>query len=115
MQGRIEVSETALAAIVGLAAHEVPGVVGMSPVGLREGLSRVLGKREAREGVVVKPDPEEPGAYAADLYVVLAYGVNVPAVAESVAERVRWAAKELAGRTLTRVTLHVTGIARGGA
>ncbi len=115
MQGKIEISETALAAILGLAAHEVPGVVGMSPVGLREGLSRVLGKREAREGVVVKPDPEKPGAYTADLYVVLAYGVSVPAVAESVAERVRWAAKELAGQALSRVTLHVTGIARGQA
>ena len=113
MQGEIHVEEPALAAIIGLAAHEVPGVVGMSPVGLKEGLSRILGKREAKEGVVVKPDPERPGAYTADLYVVVAYGVNIPAVVESVGERVTWAARELAGKELSRVVVHVTGVKRG--
>ena len=113
MQGKIAIEDSALAAILGLAAHEVPGVVGMSPVGLKEGLSRILGKREAKEGVVVKPDPERPGAYTADLYVVVAYGVNIPAVAESIAERVSWAAKEFAGRELSRVSVHVTGVSRG--
>ena len=113
MQGRIQVEDSALAAILGLAAHEVPGVVGMSPVGLKEGLSRILGKREAKEGVVVKPDPDRPGAYTADLYVVVAYGVNIPAAVESVGERVTWAARELAGKELTRVMVHVTGVSRG--
>ncbi len=113
MQGRIQVEDSALAAILGLAAHEVPGVVGMSPVGLKEGLSRILGKREAKEGVVVKPDPEKPGAYTADLYVVVAYGVNIPAVVESVGERVAWAARELAGKELTRIRVHVTGVSKG--
>lgn len=113
MKGTINVSEPALASILGLAAHEVPGVVGMSPVGLKEGLSRILGKREASEGVVVKPDPARPGAYEADLYVVVAFGVNIPAVAESIRERAQWAAKELAGKELSTVRVHVTGVSRG--
>jgi len=115
VKGNITVTEQALASIVGLAAHEVPGVVGMSPVGLREGLSRILGKQEAREGVILKPDPDQGGAYLADLYIVVVYGVNIPAVVESVGERVSWAASELAGVKLSRITVHVTGISRGEA
>ncbi len=113
MKGSVTVTEQALAAVVGLAAHEVPGVVGMSPVGIRDGLSRILGRNEASEGVVVKADPARPGAYQADVYVVVAFGVNIPAVVELIAERARWAAKHLAGLELERVFVHVVGVSRG--
>ncbi|WP_456409848.1 Asp23/Gls24 family envelope stress response protein [Oceanithermus sp.] len=113
MKGNITVTEQALAAIVGLAAHEVPGVVGMSPVGIRDGLSRILGRSEASQGVVIKADPAKPGYYHADLYVVVAYGVKVPTVVESIAERAEWAAETMAGVKLERVVVHVVGVSRG--
>jgi uncharacterized alkaline shock family protein YloU len=47
------VSDAAVATIVGLAAHEVPGVVGMAPASLGEGLRRVLGLQQVDEGVEV--------------------------------------------------------------
>lgn len=112
MKGEITVTEQALNSIVGLAAHEVPGVVGMSPVGIRDGLGRILGMREASEGVVVRADPQYPGRYAADIYVVLVFGVNIPAVVESVTERAEWAAKQFGGRELSRVNVHVVGVSR---
>ncbi|RDI96471.1 Asp23/Gls24 family envelope stress response protein [Meiothermus sp. QL-1] len=113
MRGNITVTEGALATILGLAAHEVPGVVGMSPAGIRESISRILGKSEASEGVVVKPDPAEPGRYQVDLYVVVAFGARIPAVVDSIAERVRWAARSLAGAELSSVRVHVVGVSRG--
>ena len=113
MKGNITVTEQALAAIIGLAAHEVPGVVGMSPVGIRDGIGRILGRSEASQGVVVKADPASPGKYQADIYVVVAYGVKVPTVVESIAERAEWAAKNLAGVELVRIYVHVAGVSRG--
>ncbi|WP_457631466.1 Asp23/Gls24 family envelope stress response protein [Oceanithermus sp.] len=113
MKGNITVTEQALAAIIGLAAHEVPGVVGMSPVGIRDGISRILGRSEASQGVVVKADPAKPGKYQADVYVVVAYGVKVPTVVESIAERAEWAAEHLGGVELDRVYVHVVGVSRG--
>ena len=50
---RVTVTDEALATLIGLAAHEVPGVVGMAPATIREGLKRILGVRQADEGVVV--------------------------------------------------------------
>jgi len=113
MKGNVTVTEQALAAIIGLAAHEVPGVVGMSPVGIRDGISRILGRNEASQGVVVKADPAKPGKYQADIYVVVAYGVKVPTVVESIAERAEWAAEQLGGVKLEKIYIHVVGVSRG--
>lgn len=113
LKGNVNVTEGALAAILGLAAHEVPGVVGMSPAGIRESISRILGRAEASEGVVVKPEPAAPGKYQADLYVVVAFGARIPAVVDSIGERVSWAAKSLAGVELSTVRVHVVGVSRG--
>jgi len=113
VEGNLTVSDTALAAVLGLAAHEVPGVVGMSPAGLRESISRILGRSESNEGVVVKSDTQAPGRYQADLYIVVAFGARIPVVVESVSERVHWAARNLAGIELSVVRIHVVGVSRG--
>ena len=114
---RITVTDEALATLIGLAAHEVPGVVGMAPATIREGLKRILGVRQADEGVVVtRLEGEEtptPDRYGIDLYVVVAYGVNIPVVAESVRERVQYAAQAYAGVTVSQVMVHVAGVSRG--
>jgi uncharacterized alkaline shock family protein YloU len=99
--------------MLALAAHEVPGVLGMSPAGIRESISRILGRAEASEGVVVKPDPAAVGKYQVDLYVVVAFGSRIPTVVDNIAERVQWAAKSLAQAQLSSVRIHVVGVSRG--
>ena len=108
----IRVADGALASIIGLAAHEVPGVVGMAPANITEGIRRILGARQVDEGVEVEHPNGEDRADV-DLHVVVAYGVNIPVVAESIRERVRYAAESLAGITLDEVRVHVAGISRG--
>jgi len=109
---KIAVTDGALATIIGLAAHEVPGVVGMAPATIREGLKRILGVRQADEGVIIKRDDELAPAIV-DLHVVVAYGVNIPVVAESIRERVVYAAETYAGVKLIRARIHVSGVSRG--
>lgn len=109
---RVHVSDTALATIIGLAAHEVPGVVGMAPASLGEGLRRVLGLAQVDEGVEVERGADGE-AVEVDLHVVVAYGVNIPAVADSIRERVEYAARAFAGVRTSGVTVHVVGVSRG--
>lgn len=109
---RVQVADDALATVVGLAAHEVPGVVGMAPTSLSEGLRRILGVSQVDEGVTVERDADS-GLARIELHVVVAYGVNIPAVAESVVERVRYAAKTYAGVEVSAVKVHVAGVSRG--
>lgn len=108
---RVEVSDAAVATVVGLAAHEVPGVVGMAPASLGEGIRRVLGLQQVDEGVEVVRDAAS-GTCEVHLHVVVAYGVNIPAVAESVRERVEYAAGTFAGVRTTKVVVHVAGVSR---
>lgn len=108
----VRVADGALATVIGLAAHEVPGVVGMAPASLSEGLRRILGVSQVDEGVEV--ERSEDGATArVVLHVVVAYGVNIPAVAESVVERVRYASATFAGVDVADVKVHVAGVSRG--
>jgi uncharacterized alkaline shock family protein YloU len=107
----ITVTDEALATIIGLAAHEVPGVVGMAPATIREGLKRILGVQQADEGVNVHRDGT--ASVSVDINVVVAYGVNIPAVADSVRERVQYAAEIYAGVAVDHVRVHVAGVSRG--
>ena len=108
----VHVADGALATVIGLAAHEVPGVVGMAPASLSEGLRRILGVSQVDEGVEVERSEDAARAEVV-LHVVVAYGVNIPAVAESVVERVRYAARTYAGIEVDEVKVRVAGVSRG--
>lgn len=110
MNGHITITEAALASLIGLTAHEVPGVVGMAPANFREGIQKVLGRAQSREGVVIA---REEGRFAADLYIVVAYGVSIPTVARNIVERVEHAVKTLAGVELAHTRVHAVGVRRG--
>lgn len=105
----ITVTDAALATLIGLAAHEVPGVIGMSPANIKDGLKRILGVSDADEGVKVAKTATDTDV---DLHVVVAYGVNIPAVADSIRERVQYAAKAYAGVDLDNVRVHIAGVSR---
>ena len=77
MKGTLTVTENALASLLGLAAHEVPGVVGMAPSNLKEGLQKILGRAQASDGVVVAG---EASARTVDVNIVVAFGTNISTV-----------------------------------
>ncbi len=107
------VADSALSTLIGLAAHEVPGAVGMAPTSLGEGIRRILGVSQADEGVEIERSDEAPERPDVVLHVVVAYGVNIPVVAESVMERVRYAARHYGGVEVREVKVHVAGVSRG--
>ena len=125
MNGSIHITEGALAALIGLTAHEIPGVVGMAPANLREGIQRVLGRAQSRDGVVIGRDgagkdgtgkdgvAKDGGRYTADLYVVVAYGVSIPTVASNIVERVEHVVKTQAGIELATTRVHAVGVSHG--
>ena len=86
--GRVTVSPGAIAQIVGRVAAECYGVVGMSlrsPGAARDRVTRLLPKGKPARGIVVR---NVDGAIALDLYVVVAYGLNLAEVAATVRSQV---------------------------
>lgn len=108
--GKIQIADEVLQVIAGLAASEVPGVVGMSGSfagGLTE---QLLGRKNLSKGVKVE-FAEEDRACVVDVSVVLDFGVNIPDVCMSVQENVQQAIESMTGLEVKAVHVHVSAVA----
>lgn len=125
-KGNIQITDAALASLIGLTAHEVPGVVGMAPINLKEGIAKALGRSQVKDGVQIhrgkreKARADKAGGkaeaadapYWAELSVIIAYGLSIPTVAENIEERVMHVTKQYAGIRLEEVRVNVVGVSR---
>lgn len=100
------VADDVIASIAGIAAAEVAGVAGLGG-GLGLGLGEVLGKRPAARGVRVEVGTREA---AVDVYLHVAYGVQIPVVAQRVQENVKRAVESMTGLDVVEVNVHVQGL-----
>ena len=110
--GRITIAPEAIAQIVGRVAPECYGVVGMSlrvPVPARERVTRLLPKGKPARGIVVR---NVDGAVALDLYVVVAYGLNLAEVAATVRSQVGYEVERLTGLRVASVDVHIQNVKR---
>lgn len=102
----IQIANDVIAAIAGLAATEVDGVVGMTG-GLAGGLSEMLGKRDPTKGVKLEVKDSLVGF---DLYLVVQFGKKIPEVASRVQEQVKIQVENMTGLHVTHVNIHVQGV-----
>jgi len=110
--GRVTVSPGAIAQIVGRVAAECYGVVGMSlrsPGPARDRVTRLLPKGKPARGIVVR---NVDGAIALDLYVVVAYGLNLAEVAATVRSQVAYEVERLTGLQVASVDVHIQDVKR---
>jgi uncharacterized alkaline shock family protein YloU len=110
--GRVTVSPGAIAQIVGRVAAECYGVVGMSlraPGPARERVTRLLPKGKPQRGIVVR---NLDGAVVLDLYVVVAYGLNLAEVAATVRSQVAYEVERLTGLQVASVDVHIQDVKR---
>jgi uncharacterized alkaline shock family protein YloU len=110
--GRVTISPAALAQIVGRVAAECYGVVGMSlraPGPARERVTRLLPKGKPARGIVVR---NVDGAVALELYVVVAYGLNLAEVAATVRSQVGYEVERLTGLRVASVDVHIQNVKR---
>ena len=80
--GQVELTDDVIATVVGGAATEIFGVVGMaSKNALKDNFQALLGKENYSKGVVVKA--AEDGSIAVDVYTVLSYGTKISEVSKT--------------------------------
>lgn len=104
--GTVSYSDDVIATVAGLAAAEVPGVVGMSG-GLVSGLTEAFGRKSYTKGVKVDVGNEQA---ALDLLIVVEHGKSIPQVARSVQENVRKAVETMTGLRVIEVNVCVQDI-----
>ena len=102
--GEIVISPRVLEVITGIAATKVDGVHSLRNKAVTDSIS----KKSLGRGVYLKN--EEDDTVAADIYVYLQYGVNVPAVSIAIQQAVKTAVYDMAEVKISSVNIHVEGI-----
>lgn len=105
--GKLHVANDVLADIVGHAALECYGVVGMTTPSDAEGIAKLLPVARLRRGITV--NTTEAGVHV-DLYVVIEYGTNINAVSQNLVDQVTFALKEYTRVPIDGVDVHVKGV-----
>jgi uncharacterized alkaline shock family protein YloU len=106
--GYIEVADEVISIVASLAACDVSGVVGMS-TGFREGISKFFGKSNLAKGVRIKMEGKTVNLF---VYVIVAYGTNIPEVGLKIQKRVKEAVESMTEYEVNYVDVHVEGVER---
>lgn len=106
--GKIILSETYLSKLIGNEVVSCFGVAGMVPSNNRQ---KVLGKFSKEEkvdtGIKVIGNTD---SISVELHIIVIFGMNISAIAQSITEKVKYVVKEATGIDVDKVTVKVDGI-----
>jgi len=106
--GIIEISNEVIATVVGGAATDVFGIVGMaSKKQIKDNINEILRKENHSRGVVVR---QEENGIAVDVYTIVSYGTKISEVSRNVQEKVKYNLETMLGVSANSVNVFVQGV-----
>lgn len=106
--GKISISNDAISTVVGAAATDNYGVVGMvSKNFFRDNINELLKNDNYSKGVVIS---QENDAVAVDVYIVVNYGTKISVICQNIQQAVIYNVETLLGFKLDYVNVHVQGV-----
>lgn len=106
--GTIEITNDVIATVVGGAATDIYGIVGMASKNqIRDNLNDILGKESYSRGVVVR---QEDNGVAIDVYIIVSYGTKISEVSRNVQEKVKYNLESMLGINANAVNVFVQGV-----
>ena len=106
--GTIGVENEVISRLAGLAAMECYGVVGMAAKSIRDGLVHLLKIESLTKGVHLKTQDE--GDLLIDLHIIVEYGTNIVAIANTLMDNVKYKIEESVGMKVREVNVYVEGV-----
>lgn len=104
--GNISYADDVIATIAGVAALEIPGIVGMSG-GIKGDITELLGKKNLTKGIKVEVGKEEASIV---INVVVEYGIELHNTACKVQENVKKAVETMTGLHVVEVNVNIQGV-----
>ena len=106
--GSVCFTENFLSKIIGHAVTSCFGVVGMMPSSHRQRLFGLVSKEQALDtGIRVTGNANQIDV---EIHIMVTFGMNIPAIAASITEKVKYVVAESTGITVNKVTVKVDGI-----
>jgi uncharacterized alkaline shock family protein YloU len=106
--GTIGIENEVIARIAGLSAMECYGVVGMAAKSIRDGLVHLLKIESLSKGVVIHT--LENGEISIDLHIIVEYGTNLAAIADTLQSNVRYTVEGSIGMRIRDVNIFIEGV-----
>ena len=105
--GTITVSNEYFVKLIGNAASSCFGVAGMAPCGKQKLRSLFSKKYYTEKGVSITGNIDKINV---DLHIIVAYGMNINAIAKSITHKVKYIVGETTGIEVGKVTVRIDGI-----
>jgi uncharacterized alkaline shock family protein YloU len=106
-KGTVTVSNEYFAKLIGHAASSCFGVAGMAPRG-KQKFKNIFSKKDYTDkGIRISGDFD---IINVDLHIIVAYGMNINAIAKSITHKVKYVVKEATGISVGKVTVRIDGI-----
>lgn len=105
--GRVIIDEEVIKTYAGSVAVGCFGIVGMAAVNMKDGLVHLLKKDYLNRGIEVF---YESNRMTINFHVIVAYGVNINAISETLISTVKYQVEEFTGLTIDRINIYVEGV-----
>ena len=106
--GNIDIRNEVIATVVGGAATEIFGIVGMASKNqIRDNLNEILKRDNYSKGVVIRQEDE---GIAVDVYIIVGYGTKISEVCRNVQDKVKYNLDSMLGITAESVNVIVQGV-----
>ena len=106
--GNVDISNEVIASIVGCAATDIYGIVGMASKNqLRDGFNEILKRENYTKGVVIR---QEDSGTVVDVYIIVGYGVKISEVCRNVQSKVKYNLETMLGAPTAKVNVYVQGV-----
>lgn len=106
--GTIDIDNDVIATVVGGAATDNYGVVGMASRNqIRDNVNEILRRENYARGVVVR---QEDNGVAVDVNIIVSYGTKISEVSRNVQAKVKYNLQNMLGVTANSVNVIVQGV-----
>lgn len=105
--GEIDITNNVIATVVGGAATDIYGIVGMASKNqIRDNLNDILKRENYSRGVVVR---QQDNGVAIDVYIIVGYGTKISEVCRNVQTKVKYNLETMLGVSANSVNIYVQG------
>ena len=106
--GIITIDPEVIAKYAGSVAVECFGIVGMAAVSMKDGLVKLLKKESLTKGIQVGISDENK--ITLNFHVVVAYGVSISAVTDTLISNVKYKVEEFTGMSVDKINIYIEGV-----
>lgn len=105
--GTIKIEDEVIARVAGIAAMECYGIVGMAAKNVKDGIVQLLKRESLTKGIHLSTNNN---SIYIDLHVIVEYGTNIVAIADTLISTIIYKVKEFIGLDVEKVNIFVVGV-----